>query len=193
MAARSLCLKAQVPATPEQLYEEMLVLRSQIGDETAFCELLELHGPHLLRFTRKMMESSPTQVEDLVQEIWVAIYRGLPSLLEAAKFRAWAFRIARDRVYREHRRRKIAVQPLDDSEFASLPETGEELAMDAEELQRGLALIPPQQREVLVLRFFEEMSYEEIARVTGCALGTIRSRIHYAKQALRNALERKFI
>jgi RNA polymerase sigma-70 factor (ECF subfamily) len=44
-----------------------------------------------------------------------------------------------------------------------------------------------------VLRFFEDMSYEEIARVTGCALGTIRSRIHYAKEALRTALKRKLV
>lgn len=171
----------------------MLVLRSQIGDEAAFRELLELHGPHLLGFTRKMMDSSPAQVEDLVQEIWVAIYRGLPSLLDAGKFRAWAFRIARDRIYREHRRRKIPVQLLDDDALQALPESELEPALDTEELHRGLELIPPQQREVLVLRFFEEMSYEEIARVTGCALGTIRSRIHYAKEALRNALERKFI
>lgn len=63
------------------------MLRSQIGDETAFRGLLELHGPHLLRYTHKMMESSPTLVEDLVQEIWVAIYRGLPGLLDAGKFR----------------------------------------------------------------------------------------------------------
>ena len=67
------------------------------------------------------------------------------------------------------------------------------VAMDAEELHRGLGRIPPEQREVLVLRFFEEMSYEEIARVTGCTLGTVRSRIHYAKRALKSALERKTI
>src|SRR3974390_3515669 len=165
----------------------MLVLRSQIGDEAAFRELLELHGPHLLRFTHKMMESSPAQVEDLAQEIWVAIYRGLPSLLDAGKFRAWAFRIARDRIYREHRRRRIPVQLLDDDALAGLPESAAEPALGPEELQRALALIPPQQREVLVLLFLEEMSYEEIARVTGCALGPIRSRIHYAKEALRNS------
>jgi RNA polymerase sigma-70 factor (ECF subfamily) len=192
-APRSLIPEAHVSATTQQLYEQMLVLRSQIGDEAAFGELLEMHGPHLLRFTRKMMDSSPAQVEDLVQETWVAIYRGLPSLLDATKFRAWAFRIARDRIYREHRRRKIAIQFLEQGALAELPETEAEPAPDAEELQRGLALIPPPQREVLVLRFFEDMSYEEIARVTGCALGTIRSRIHYAKEALRTALKRKLV
>ncbi len=189
-AVGSLTFEAHVSATPQQLYEQTLVLRSQIGDETAFRELLELYGPHLLRYTRKMMESSPTLVEDLVQEIWVAIYRGLPGLLDAGKFRPWAFRIARDRIYREYRKRKIALEPLAEDESMEPVEVREE-AVDAEQLHHGLALIAPQHREVLVLRFFEEMSYEEIARVTGCTLGTVRSRIHYAKQALKNALERK--
>jgi RNA polymerase sigma-70 factor (ECF subfamily) len=186
----SLTFETYVSATPQQLYEQTLVLRSQIGDEPAFRELLELYGPHLLRYTRKMMESSPTLVEDLAQEIWVAIYRGLPGLLDAGKFRPWAFRIARDRIYREYRKRKIALEPLAEDESMEPVEVREE-TVDAEQLQHGLALIPPQQREVLVLRFFEEMSYEEIARVTNCSLGTVRSRIHYAKQALKNTLERK--
>jgi len=134
------------------------------------------------------MESAPAQVEDVVQEIWLAIYRGLPGLLDAGKFRPWAFRIARDRVYREYRKRRIAVQPLTEADSAELPESREE-AMDTEELHQGLALIAPQHREVLMLRFFEEMSYEEIARVTGCALGTVRSRIHGAKLALKDALK----
>jgi len=182
-----------VSSITQQLYEQTLVLRSQIGDEAAFRELLTLYGPHLLRFTRKMMESSPGQVEDLTQEIWVAIFRGLPGLLDASKFRPWAFRVARDRIYREYRRRKIIVEPIDDCEEL-LPDAEEAtVAVDAEELHRGLGRIPPEQREVLVLRFFEEMSYEEIARVTGRTLGTVRSRIHYAKRALKNALERKTI
>ena len=172
----------------------MLVVRSQIGDETAFEELLRNYGPRLLQFTRKMMQSAPHIVEDLNQEIWLSIYRGLPGLLDASKFRPWAFRIARDRIYREYRRRNVGVRPLDDNELEALPEIEEtSVTLEAGELQESLDLIPPDQREVLVLRFFEEMSYEEIARVTGCTLGTVRSRIHYAKRALRNALERKMI
>jgi RNA polymerase sigma-70 factor (ECF subfamily) len=58
-------------------------------------------------------------------------------------------------------------------------------------VHRGLDALSAEHREVLVLSFFEEMSYEEIARVTGSTLGTVRSRIHYAKRALKSALERK--
>jgi RNA polymerase sigma-70 factor, ECF subfamily len=177
--------------TPQQLYEQTLVLRSQIGDEAAFEKLIALHGPSLLLFTRKMLQSAPDQVDDITQETWLAIYRGLPGLLDAAKFKPWAFRIARDRIYREYRRRKLLVQSLDETLAETLPDAGETaFAMDAEEVQHGLALIPPEQREALVLRFFENMSYEDIARVTGCALGTVRSRIHYAKLALKDALKK---
>jgi RNA polymerase sigma-70 factor, ECF subfamily len=168
------------------------VLRAQLGDEPAFAELLTLYGAHLLRFTGKMMQSSPELVEDLTQEIWLAIFKGLPALRDAAKFRPWAFRIARDRIYREYRRRKIAVELLDESQLASLPEAGDpDPAVDTEELQRGLENLSPEHREVLLLSFFEEMSYEEISRVTGSTLGTVRSRIHYAKRTLKNVLERK--
>jgi DNA-directed RNA polymerase specialized sigma24 family protein len=96
-------------------------LRSQIGDETASRELIELQAQQLLRYTRKMMGSSPARIEDLLQEIWLAVYLGLPGLLDAARFRAWTFRIARDRIYREYRGRKIMLQSLDECERHRFP------------------------------------------------------------------------
>jgi len=184
--------EAHVSATSQQLYEQTLVIRSQIGDEAAFQKLLQLYGPRLLGFARKMMQKSPDEAEDLLQEIWLSIFRGLPSLMDVGKFRPWAFRIARDRVYREYRRRRLPVAPIDDARVEELPETDElNSAANAEELHQGLDVLSPQHREVLLLRFFEEMSYEEIARVTGSTLGTVRSRIHYGKRALRNALDGK--
>lgn len=170
----------------------MLVLRSQIGDETAFEELVKLHGPHLLRFTQKMLASAQDQIEDVTQETWLSIYRGLPKLRDTSKFRPWAFRIARDRIYREYRRHKLPFENVDDNVSEEIAETAETaFGIDLDHVQSGLALIPPEQRETLVLRFFEEMSYEDIARVTSCTIGTVRSRIHYGKRALKEALERK--
>lgn len=174
--------------TSEQLYEQTVVLRSQLGDEAAFAELLALYGPRLLRFAERMMQGTPESVEDITQEIWVAIYRSLPRLQEAAKFRAWAFRIARDRIFQEYRRRKLPTQPLEEAHLeTAADESGEEAAVDAEQLQRCLGAITAEHREALVLRFFEDMSYEEIARVTGASVGTVRSRIYYGKRALQIA------
>ena len=175
---------------PQQLYEQTLVVRSQLGDEAAFQELLSLHGQRLLRFTRQMMSSAPDRVEDLTQDIWVAIYRGLPSLREADKFRPWAFRIARDRIHREHRRRKLPLLALDENGVEEIAEAVPgDAAPDLEAIRLGLDALSPGHREVLVLHFLEGMSYEDIARVTGSALGTVRSRLHYGKLALKRALE----
>jgi RNA polymerase sigma-70 factor (ECF subfamily) len=137
-----------------------------------------------------MMQGSPDVVEDLLQEIWLAIYKGLPGLRDVTRFRPWAVRIARDRIYREYRRRKPAARPLDYEVAEELAaENDAEPAVDVDEVQRGLHAISPEHREVLVLCYFDRMSYAEIAEATGASLGTVRSRIHYAKRALRDALK----
>jgi RNA polymerase sigma-70 factor, ECF subfamily len=177
-----------MPMTPQEIYEQTLVVRCQIGDESACRELLARYGPRLLVFTRKMLNAFPEQVEDVTQEIWMSIFRGLPTLRDVGKFHSWAFRVARDRIYREYRRRKVPAVNLQEAELDALPDVDEfKTAADSEELQHCLGAISPEHREALMLRFFEDMSYEEMARVTGGSLGTIRSRIHYAKAALRNA------
>jgi RNA polymerase sigma-70 factor (ECF subfamily) len=174
----------------QKLYEQTLVVRSQIGDDLAFEELLSCYGPHLFRFVSQMLQASP-EVEDITQEVWLSIFKGLPSLRDPSKFRSWAFRIARDRIYREYRRRKIPAQATE-PELAALAENSDaETTLDQEELLRGLDAISPEHREALVLCFWEDMSYEEISRVTGLSLGTVRSRIHYAKRALRSFLRKE--
>ena len=180
-----------VEAQTQQLYERTLVVRSQIGDEAAMRELLEHYGPRLYFYLRKMLNNAPELVDDIAQETWVAIFRGLPTLRETGKFRAWAFSIARMRVFREYRRRKLPVQSLDEAGAEELPAAEEaEWAVSAEDLRRGLDALTATQREALVLHYFEGMSYEEIARVTETQLGTVRSRIHHGKHALKGALQR---
>ena len=181
-------------ATPETLYEQTLVIRSQLGDEAAFEELLESHGPRLLLFAQRMLQSSPESVADVTQEIWVAIYRALPKLLDASKFRHWTYRIARDRIYREYRRRKLPARMADNGRLAEVPESAEsDATIDREALHRCLELISPEHREALVLRFFEEMTYEDIARATDSSVGTVRSRIYYGKEAFKKAWKGKTI
>jgi RNA polymerase sigma-70 factor (ECF subfamily) len=180
-----------VPISAQAIYEQTLVVRSQLGDEEAFRELLGLYSARLDAFARKLAgRDASHRVEDIVQESWVAIHRGLPSLLDVARFRSWAFRITRDRLFAEFRRRKVTFEPLsavDPDQLATAePESS---SVDLEELQRCLHELTPDHREVLLLRYFEEMNYDEIAQVTNCSMGTVRSRIHYAKRALRRALE----
>jgi RNA polymerase sigma-70 factor (ECF subfamily) len=177
---------------PEALYEQTLVLRSQLGDEEAFEALLQRYGPRLFLFTQRMMNSSPESIADVVQEIWIAIYRGLPRLSDVAKFRSWAFRIARDRIYREYRRRRWPICTVEEARLDEVADPVEPVSViDPEAVQHCLELISPEQREALVLRFFEEMSYEEISAITGSSVGTVRSRIHYGKAALQRVWKEK--
>lgn len=174
----------------EHAYELSLVLRSQLGDEAAFEELLKLHSPRLRFFVGRMLGSRQEGAEDLLQEVWLMAYRSLPKLHDAGAFRSWIFSIARARVCREFRRAKVEFQQLD--EFKHDEQAAEEdpdATVDAEAVRMKVEALAPEHREALLLRFVEDMSYEEIAQVTGTALGTVRSRIHYAKRALRRAME----
>ena len=174
----------------EAIYEQTLVIRSQLGDELAFEELLKLYGPRLLTYAQRMMPTRPEALADVLQETWIAIYRALPRLLDPSKFRPWAFRIARDKIYREFRHRDVELA-CDETELQNLPYPEEaDSTIDTEQVHRCLKALSPEHREALWLRFFETMDYDEIAEVTGVSLGTVRSRIHYAKQALKQAWEK---
>jgi RNA polymerase sigma-70 factor (ECF subfamily) len=173
----------------DQLYERVLVLRCQTGDEAAFAELVARYSPRLRYFLRKMLNDS-AGAEDVLQDVWLDVFRGMSRLADPAAFPAWLYRIARDWAWRTLRKRRTIERPLVEDDLADDPES-DVAAEDADRVHAGLDGLVPEHREVLVLRFLEDMTYEDIARVVGCQLGTVRSRIHYAKRALRRALEQE--
>jgi RNA polymerase sigma-70 factor (ECF subfamily) len=175
----------------DRLYERVLVLRCQAGDEAAFVELVGEYSPRLRYYLRKMLTEGD-HAEDALQDVWLQVFRGLPKLADPGAFPAWVYRIARDRAYREWRKRRPAARSLEETDVPEEPNSSGGLsAEDAEFIHAALDGLAPEHREVLVLCFLEDMSYEDIAQAIGCPLGTVRSRIHYAKRALRCALEKK--
>ena len=174
----------------DRLREQVLVLRYQAGDETALEELVERHYGPLLYFVRRMLGGS-AGAEDVLQDTWLAVVRGLRKLRNPKAFTAWLYRIARNRVYEQLRKSDRFVPLNEEAEAAPAPEDNAEVfsADDAARVHECLEKLHPQHREVLVLRFLEQMSYHEIEAVVGCSLGTVRSRLHYAKRALRRAME----
>jgi RNA polymerase sigma-70 factor (ECF subfamily) len=175
----------------DRLHEQILVLRCQTGDEGAFAELVERYTPRLRYYLRKLLPAAGS-ADDLLQDVWLAVFRGLPRLGDAVAFPAWLFRITRDRAARELRQGRRTHHPLEEADLVTEAEPDEGFSPDdARRIHAGLDELAPEHREVLVLRFLEDMSYEDIARVTDCPLGTVRSRLHYAKRALRRVLERK--
>jgi RNA polymerase sigma-70 factor, ECF subfamily len=175
----------------DRLYERVLVVRSQAGDEAAFEELVARYNLRLRYFLRKMLTAGD-RVDDALQDVWLLAFRGLPKLADPGAFPAWIYRIARDRAYREGRTRRPTACSLTETDIPETPGRDHTFSVDdAELVHAALDRLAPEHREVLVLCFLEDLSYEDIARATNCPVGTVRSRIHYAKRALRSALEMK--
>jgi RNA polymerase sigma-70 factor (ECF subfamily) len=174
----------------DQLYERLLVLRCQTGDETAFASLVERYSPRLRYYLQKTLGDGKADAEDVLQEVWFDAFRSAPRLADPAAFPAWLYRIARNRAALRHRTRQGPSRPLVEADFGDDSDDEDYSTANAERVHAALNELAPEHREVLVLRFLEEMSYEDVAQVVGCPLGTVRSRIHYAKRALRGVLER---
>jgi RNA polymerase sigma-70 factor, ECF subfamily len=186
--ARSRPMERFMRDAADRLYERILVLRCQAGDEAAFAEFVARYSARLRYYLRKMLGNSQS-TEDALQDVWLDAFRGLPRLVEPGAFAAWIYRIARDRAFRELRGRRHS-RPLEETDLIDASEDADEFSVeDAERIHAALDLLAPEHREVLVLRFLEGMPYEEIASVVGCQLGTVKSRLHYAKRALRRTIE----
>lgn len=174
---------------PSRVVEQIVVLRCQAGDDAAFETLMASHGPRIRYFVRRLATDAG-EIEDLLQEIWITVWRKVPRLRDSASFRPWLYRIARNVVYKHQRR--SGHQPSFDA-----PEiTGDatEIRFDPEDvaaIHASLGRLSEPHREALTLRFLEDMSYEEMADALECPVGTVRSRIFYAKKALREIIEKE--
>lgn len=169
---------------------EKLVLRCRQGDTEAFEELFEVFQPRLKYYIRRLTNCG--NADDLLQDVWLTVIRNLRNLKDARSFDVWLYRIARNKVIDEFRRRDIFA-PL--PEEHQLPSTeDDELTFDpdeAEMLHIALDKLSPPHKEVLTLFFIEQMSYQAIADVIDCGIGTVRSRLYYAKQSLRKEMEKQ--
>jgi RNA polymerase sigma-70 factor (ECF subfamily) len=176
----------------DRLYERLLVLRSQTGDEGALTDLILLYSPRLRYYLRKMLPRQDSQTEDMLQETWCDALRSLGSLHDAAAFPAWIYRIARDRAWRLLRRERPVLPLLPEAALPATAEDSDFTPEDAAAVHAALAELPEEQREVLVLRFIEDLSYDEIAAITAAPLGTVRSRLFYGKESLRQLLAKDY-
>jgi RNA polymerase sigma-70 factor (ECF subfamily) len=175
----------------DRFYVGILVVRCQAGDPSAFEELVSLYQARLRYFLQKMVQD-PHRVDDLLQEVWFDVFRHLPGLADPGAFRAWLYQVARHRAFRELRKRGQVFGSLDGVDLPAPRDHEDDFsAEEAELVHNALDRLEAEHREVLLLRFLQDMSYEEMARATGCPLGTVRSRLHYAKRALRRVIEKE--
>lgn len=176
----------------EQLRLHVLVLRCQTGDEHAFGRLFDWFGPRTLAHLRSLVGED---AEDVQQDVWLTVYRSIGTLSNPGAFRTWLFRTTRHRAIdflrKRRRERELVEEAAVVAVEASEPDVESRMAsIDASVLETALAEIPPLQREVLQLRYRDDMSYAEIALVVGCPVGTVRTRLHHAKRRLYERLKR---
>ena len=165
-----------------------LVEAASHGDHEAFEVLAMSSGDRLYAIARLILRSSEL-AEDAVQEALVRAWQQLPSLRDPDRFDAWIYRLVVNACAdqgRQLRRWSAQVRPLP-IDAAIDDDTG--AVADRERLQRGFERLKPEQRAVVVLHHYSGFSAAEIARILGIPEGTARSRLHYATEAMRAALD----
>lgn len=174
----------------QQSEEAVLVLLAQRGDGEAFRALVEMYDRRLLYFIRRMLNETD-EAFDVLQGVWLRVHRNLRTLKSPRAFRVWLCRIAHDQALSALRRRSRRPVVLEDLPPGDVPDDNRpEASFDAADLvHAALGSLSVDHRRVLTLRFLEDMSIEEIAGVLECSAGTVKSRLHYARAALRRRIE----
>ena len=190
------------PLAMTTLRERMLIRRLQQRDERAFAEVMRLYQHKVFNVVFRMV-GNREEAEDVAQEVFVTVFKHVDTFRGDAKFSTWLYRIAtnhtRNRMKYLGRRSYNLTGELDEAaEHAAQdaqPSTmrpqiaGPDAVLEGLQLERvvqkGIAALEPEHREVLVLRDVENLTYEEIAAITGVPEGTVKSRLHRARLALK--------
>jgi RNA polymerase sigma-70 factor (ECF subfamily) len=196
----------QTPVQVTNLSNYDLILQCQTGlhpDRAAFAELVKRYQSHVDRLLYHLAPDSSDR-SDLAQEVWIRVYRHVKRLQEPQKFRGWLSRIVTNLFYDELRKRKRYRTPISldaprqinneelDWELPSEdPGPSENLATQEfyGQLQTAIAQLPEAFRTTIILREIQDLSYEEIAEITGVSLGTVKSRIARARNRLQQQLQ----
>ena len=157
-----------------------VVVRAQVGEREAVAELVRGWHEAVWGYVRHMLGQADL-ADDVSQEVWLAVVRGLPRLKEPERFAAWLFTIARRSVVNQLRQR-YAEQPHVDVDEEPDPA---DHVVERIDVRRLLGGVPVMEREVLVLFHLEDLSLEECAEVLGVPVGTVKSRLYRARRLLR--------
>ncbi len=176
-------------------HEQLPVAQARAGEPAAWDTLFRRYQLPLYVYVFELVHHEQTSL-DLVQETFIAATKHLAGLRDDDKFGSWLFGIAHQKCIQRWRR-----QTRDELLRDEINGAAEEFADDPSELlirreqeaefMNLLNQLPPPQRAVLLLHYLEDFALEEIADITGAQLGTVKSRMHYAKKSLRKLLEEK--
>lgn len=176
--------------TDRQLVDEVLV-----GNSEAFRVLVDRTSPRVIGVSRRIL-GDPDEAQDVAQDAFLRAYRALATFRGDGAFGAWVTRIAvRLAVARLAARRDLARMPEDEAagwavslDSSADPEASALKQERGRAIREAIAALPRSQRSVVALRFYGDLTLEEIARLTTTPLGTVKSRLHRATASLRERL-----
>ncbi len=185
-----------------------LMLRLKRGDDAAFEELVNKHKKRVLNTIYRFI-GKRDDAEDLAQDVFIALYRAAPRYEPRAKFTTYLYRIIANRCFNYSRREKLArflsleelpflrrggkLLPREPADTRPDPEAesgGKELAA---EMAAALALLPERQRLAVVMRYYSDLSYEEISQSLGIRLPAVKSLLHRGVVSLRAKLKGRLL
>jgi RNA polymerase sigma-70 factor (ECF subfamily) len=186
--------------------ERLLIGRLKARDEQAFNEIVRLYGDKVFSLVYRMI-GSRAEAEDIAQEVFVTVFKTVDGFRGESKFSTWLLRIAANHCKNRMKylsRRPTAGAGLDGVGEDALADRGTspvqsrieapDVMMEAAEMealmQAAIAALEEDHRLLIVLRDVEELSYQEIGEITGLAEGTIKSRLHRARMAIKEHLDR---
>lgn len=184
-----------------------LVALAQQGDFNSYDELVTRHRGRIFAMIRNMIHQE-AEAWDLSQEVFIKAWKALPKFEAKARFSTWLYRIAHNTVYDWVRKRKIVSagelndeiferERIDSSSRTTPSDSGApDVSMVRSELrikiETALGKLSPEHREVVVLKDAHGLSYKEIAETMECSLGTVMSRLYYARQKLQVMLKDEY-
>ncbi len=172
----------------ERVIDELLVMRCQGGSRECFDLLVRRWQRRLWRYARRLIGSNDA-AWDVMQETWIVILRQIRKLSDPAWFAAWAYRIVRNKCA-DHCRRANRQRNLTDA-LAERQRANDDPPQEGprDAVAEALRRLPPDRQELLTLRYGQDLNIIEIAVVLGIPAGTVKSRLHHAREQLRQILE----
>jgi RNA polymerase sigma-70 factor, ECF subfamily len=175
--------------------DRALVRAARLGDELAFRQIVDRHGPQMYRYAVRLVGGSESDAAEAVQEAFISAWRGLDGFRGESSLRTWLFRLVHRRAVDLQRKRKPT--PVTDDALTGLVSPAADNALqhvlDEEllrELQAALNELPWQQRAAWLLREVEELSYEEIGEALGVPVSSVRGLLHRGRRTLAERMSR---
>lgn len=177
--------------------DETLVKQALKGKKSAWISLVKRYEKNLYNYALRMV-SNPDDALDLMQDVFVAVFRNLSAFRGDSPFKGWLFKIAHYRCI-EFYRKKRPLQSLDDvpeleeEESESCPESHTMSGQQADQLMSALKILPLSQKLVVELKFFQHCTFEEIAKQLGISVNTAKSRLYSGLDKLKDHLEVEYV